>query len=670
MADLRSFLEEIVYQGRNQRRFTQQSPVMPDVWLEYGALAGNQLELLLVPDWNYTPAKLAAELKNRLKRDQENESGLRQFRKKGGSPKVAFSQNVVVARLWFDQLIRIALPLSHWWHKFVAQVDQESDRFFDDFTQKGFEKKIFQCLKESSDQEASPGKIDYEIIWLARIAGIVSKLSTSSVRSSINKLQEPAKRVQLAEKLSGLACDHKGIAKSAAKILNSIQLVSPDNPTPLFRVNLNRFASTSLHYSVPSVKADAASRVFKVSGKNVRWAVLDSGIDARHYAFRKRDSAGIAEAEAFPEKSTKRKKKKSGASKPSYVNNTRIKKTYDFMHIRDLLAWDVDSTSELTDLKKFYPKLKQRGASTRLKKILLAMEGSPVNWEAIEEFIEVPKHPENAPGAMVKYVPGGHHGTHVAGILAADWRVDDDEPPRENYDMIGICPGMELYDIRVLDDDKGGDEFAIICALQFIRYLNDRTERTQIHGVNLSFSIQHDVANYACGRTPVCDEAELLVKSGLVVVAAAGNSGRARYITTQNETDDGFRTVSITDPGNAVSVITVGSTHRIEPHTYGVSYFSSRGPTGDGRSKPDLVAPGERILSCAPDQLDAWLDGTSMAAPHVSGAIALLLDRYPEFIGQPEKVKEIICKSATDLGREKYYQGAGLLDILRAMQSI
>ena len=59
MADLRSFLEEIVYQGRNQRRFTQQSPVMPDVWLEYGALAGNQLELLLVPDWNYTPAKLA-----------------------------------------------------------------------------------------------------------------------------------------------------------------------------------------------------------------------------------------------------------------------------------------------------------------------------------------------------------------------------------------------------------------------------------------------------------------------------------------------------------------------------------------------------------------------------------------------------------------------------------
>ena len=78
--------------------------------------------------------------------------------------------------------------------------------------------------------------------------------------------------------------------------------------------------------------------------------------------------------------------------------------------------------------------------------------------------------------------------------------------------------------------------------------------------------------------------------------------------------------MSITDPGNAESVITVGSTHRRDAHTYGVSYFSSRGPTGDGRLKPDLVAPGEKIRSTIPDDGDERLDGTSMAAPHVSGA--------------------------------------------------
>jgi subtilisin family serine protease len=171
----------------------------------------------------------------------------------------------------------------------------------------------------------------------------------------------------------------------------------------------------------------------------------------------------------------------------------------------------------------------------------------------------------------------------------------------------------------------------------------------------------------------VCVEADRLVNSGIVVVTAAGNSGRARYLTPRRDgwhTDEGFRTVSITDPGNAQSVITVGATHRREPHTYGVSYFSSRGPTGDGRVKPDLVAPGEKIRSTIPGGKDKVLDGTSMAAPHVSGAAALLMSRHTEFIGDPRRIKQILCESATDLGRERYFQGEGLVDILRALQSV
>ena len=121
--------------------------------------------------------------------------------------------------------------------------------------------------------------------------------------------------------------------------------------------------------------------------------------------------------------------------------------------------------------------------------------------------------------------------------------------------------------------------------------------------------------------------------------------------------------MTINDPGNAERAITVGSTHRDSPHAYGVSYFSSKGPTGDGRRKPDLVAPGERITSCAAGrELDAVVgragarrqaavyvedSGTSMAAPHVSGVVAAFLSVRREFIGQPDGVKEIFIESAT-----------------------
>jgi subtilisin family serine protease len=191
-----------------------------------------------------------------------------------------------------------------------------------------------------------------------------------------------------------------------------------------------------------------------------------------------------------------------------------------------------------------------------------------------------------------------------------------------------------------------------------------------IHGVNLSMSVQHDVANFACGRTPVCEECERAVSSGVVVVTAAGNRGFNKLANPDPDATGDYRYISITDPGNAQSVITVGATHRYMPHTYGVSYFSSRGPTGDGRTKPDLVAPGERIDSCAPGGDYETMDGTSMAAPHVSGAAALLMARNSELIGQPLRVKEVLCKTATDLGREPRFQGAGMLDILRALQAV
>ena len=230
----------------------------------------------------------------------------------------------------------------------------------------------------------------------------------------------------------------------------------------------------------------------------------------------------------------------------------------------------------------------------------------------------------------------------------------------------GVCPDLELYDLRVLPDDPNdrADEFTVIAALQFIRYLNAHKDLMVVHGVNLSLSVPHDVANYACGRTPVCEECERVVAAASSWWRRPGTAASTSRRNAEGGALGDYRYISITDPGNADGVITVGSTHRMMPHNYGVSYFSSRGPTGDGRTKPDLVAPGERIDSCALNGYFETMDGTSMAAPHVSGAAALLMSRHRELIGQPRRIKEILCRTATDLGREPRFQGRGMVDVL------
>jgi len=207
-----------------------------------------------------------------------------------------------------------------------------------------------------------------------------------------------------------------------------------------------------------------------------------------------------------------------------------------------------------------------------------------------------------------------------------------------------------------------------------------------VHGVNLSVGYEFDAEMFACGQSPLCAEVDRLVQEGLVVVAAAGNTGYGTAAAAVGTTRVGLSN-TINDPGNAAFAITVGSTHRDSPHTYGVSYFSSKGPTADGRLKPDLVAPGERITSCAAGKklrdakngdvtddrkIAYYVDdsGTSMAAPHVSGAIAAFLSIRREFIGKPLEVKRIFLDSATPLGRERYFEGHGLVDLMRAIQSV
>ena len=304
------------------------------------------------------------------------------------------------------------------------------------------------------------------------------------------------------------------------------------------------------------------------------------------------------------------------------------------------------------------------------------------------------------------------HGTHVAGIIAGEWIAppggqneqrkalisvaryqdehgDSQQEKREILSISGMAPECNLVSLKVLDENGIGNASNLIAAIAHVQEINGYGRRLLIHGVNISIGYDFDPKWFACGQSPLCVEVDRLVKSGVVVVVAAGNTG---YGAVNNAASNAGLTVTINDPGNADLAITVGSTHRDMPHTYGVSYFSSKGPTGDGRLKPDLVAPGERIISCASSFPEAGgaarsselkrevakdvpcdyieTSGTSMAAPHVSGVIAAFLSARREFIGQPERVKAIFVSTCTDLRRDRFFQGAGLVDLMRAIQSV
>lgn len=271
-----------------------------------------------------------------------------------------------------------------------------------------------------------------------------------------------------------------------------------------------------------------------------------------------------------------------------------------------------------------------------------------------------------------------HHGTHIAGIIGADAIGVRQTDPMDNSRQLperirGMHPTVDLVDVRVFNDGGDTDEFTIIVALALIRWLNDGDRwqliypqmRSRIHGANLSLAVSFDGNKDACGWSPLCQEVDRLVKSGVIVVAAAGNAGWEM----RGKPGFGYRMVSITDPGNAEGAITVGATDTAQPYRFGPVSFSSRGPTADGRHKPDLLAPGRQIVG--PNPGGSWVvdHGTSQAAAHVSGVASRLLARFPELIGQPDRIKQILTSSASDLGRLPDFQGAGLVDALRAMQA-
>jgi len=632
---------------------------MPDVWLRYiriaeavahaatdrSPLPPATVDLLLSPISGVRPGKLAGSIRERLGKTDSESARTSKALDRLSLARVALSDSRVVARLDFETLIRDVVPLSGWWQSLFENDD--------------FEETFDRVVGNAKDKRSRSD--DVELSRYAALVGFIAELLQARTQSKIREL------AALAYRLGPPAVDtdtdtddsRRSLSPQERATLKKVyaqarRLMSPvggvAGPREIFLISLNRPAAQSVFESRATVKADAALRVFAINTTGIAFAIIDGGIDATHPAFQKTPPDPASE------------------SSVDNLATSRVLKTYDFTMVRDII-FHADDPKNATgpngprikwlakhkDFKRAFDSLKVRNERAR-----------DIDWEIVHPLIEIP-HVTTSSAAEASYQPPGtDHGTHVAGIMAASAFKDD-----RGRELNGMCPHLSLFDLRVFDANGKGDEFAILCAIEFVGWLNRDRATPVVHGVNLSLALAHDVDSFACGQTPICEACNHLVGKGTVVVAAAGNTGFEGGAGVEKKSmGSGYRAISITDPGNADTVITVGSTHRRDPHLYGVSYFSARGPTGDGRRKPDILAPGEKITSTIRDGGTQRMDGTSMAAPHVSGAAALLMARYPELIGRPLMIKDILMRTATDLKREPSFQGAGLVDVLRALQSV
>jgi subtilisin family serine protease len=486
----------------------------------------------------------------------------------------------------------------------------------------------------------------------------------------------------------------------------------------IYRIWPDFKVSAQVDRSVSTVKGDAALKSYAASGEGVLWAVIDSGIMAEHPHFgnyeaatRQLRAAKAEEARRSAEEAADAAKTAGAADAASRAAAVTAAEEQVRQAKAELKPGDEEAqrlhtllAPEVATLHRFFGR--ERVGKLKIPRPLPDPDADP-DMDPQQRSEWVARHVELALADQFG------HGTHVAGIIAgglteatADARVferkfkTDSEgvnkveialvqrPVRDARVFRGVAPQCKLVSLRVLDENGDGFASDVIRALEYVRdRLNGDPKMLVVHGVNLSVGYEFDAEMFACGGSPLCVEVDRLVQAGVIVVAAAGNTGYGTLPARERNTKVGIAN-TINDPGNARNAITVGATHRDSPHTYGVSFFSSKGPTGDGRLKPDLVAPGERITSCAAGQkLQAVLDGqplekgegaayyvddsgTSMAAPHVAGAIAAFLSIRKEFMGKPLAVKDIFLKTATTLGRERYFEGYGLVDLMRAIQSV
>jgi serine protease AprX len=244
-------------------------------------------------------------------------------------------------------------------------------------------------------------------------------------------------------------------------------------------------------------------------------------------------------------------------------------------------------------------------------------------------------------GKTAPYDDNGH-GTHCASTIAGEGDG--------NSLYKGVAPGAALVGIKVLDRKGNGSMSNVTAGIDWA------VQNKNTYGIEaISLSLGTDSSSDGTDSTSLA--VNNAFDNGIAVLVAAGNAGPGKY--------------TIGSPGAAEKAITVGAMADVGEKGFSLAYFSSRGPTADGRIKPDIAAPGVNIMAAKSNTTSSYISysGTSMATPFTAGTVALMLDSNPSLT--PAQVKSIITSTSLDWGNsgKDIDYGYGRLDTYAAVKT-
>jgi len=295
----------------------------------------------------------------------------------------------------------------------------------------------------------------------------------------------------------------------------------------------------------------------------------------------------------------------------------------------------IDLTKKILNLEKIYKD------NVFDKKVNVAVIDTGISYhldfmiprKKIIRFVDLIKDKKEA------YDDNGH-GTFVSSMICGNGFVS-------NNRYSGIAKNANIISIKALEESGETGAFKILEAMQWIY---DNKEKYDIKVVCMSF-----------GSSPIGEEdplvlgAEALWNIGIVVVAAAGNSGPENY--------------TIKSPGFSKKIITVGGLNdqrvdnQYDVNKFEIAEFSSRGPAGRFY-KPDCIVPAVNIIGASnSDNFYSKMSGTSVAAPIVAGLCCLIISKYPFYT--PDQVKMLLIRNSRHISYDRNSEGFGLIDMSR-----